>query len=104
MDIDDRKIDETVLALLYLTLHDGRAWKGFDFEVMSRLHQKGFIEDPVNKNKSVVLTEEGIAESRRLFELLFAKKPVSLCKLLGVELCTLFGTADPPGPGTGSRR
>lgn len=75
METDEQKIDETVLALLYLTLRDGRAWKGFDFEVMNRLHQKGFIGDPVNKNKSVVLTEEGIAESRRLFDLLFAKKP-----------------------------
>lgn len=75
MEIDEQKIDEAVLALLYLTLNDGRAWKGFDFEVMNRLHQKGFIGDPVNKNKSVVLTEEGIAESRRLFELLFGKSP-----------------------------
>jgi len=32
MPIDERKIDEAVLALLYLTLHgDGRAWKGFDW-------------------------------------------------------------------------
>ena len=74
MAIDEEKIDEAVLALLYLTLDkNGRAWKGFDFEVMNRLHQKGFIGDPVNKNKSVALTEEGIAESKRLFELLFAK-------------------------------
>lgn len=75
MEIDEQKIDETVLALLYLILSNARAWKGFDFEVMNRLHQKGFIGDPVNKNRSVVLTEEGVAESRRLFELLFAKKP-----------------------------
>ena len=76
MTIDEAKIDEAVLALLYLTLHeDGRAWKGFDFEAMNRLHKKGFIADPVNKNKSVLLTEQGIAESRRLFEMLFAKNP-----------------------------
>ena len=32
MDIDAGKIDEAVLALLYLTLHDGvRAWKGHDW-------------------------------------------------------------------------
>jgi hypothetical protein len=50
-------VDDAVLALLQLTLHDdARAWKGFDFEVMDRLFQKGFILDPVNKNKSVVLT------------------------------------------------
>jgi len=74
MAINEKKIDETVLALLYLTLDkNGRAWKGFDFEVMNRLHRKGFIQNPVNKNKSVALTEDGIAESKRLFELLFAK-------------------------------
>jgi hypothetical protein len=38
---------------------------------MSRLHKKGYIEDPVNKSKSVILTEEGLGESRRLFERLF---------------------------------
>lgn len=59
MEIDENKIDETVLALLYLTLHDGaRAWKSFDWESMNRLHEKGFITDPVNKAKSVVLTED----------------------------------------------
>jgi hypothetical protein len=75
MTIDERKIDEAVLGLLYLTLDKyGRAWKGFDFRVMDRLHGKGFIENPVNKNKSVALTEKGIAESRRLFELLYTMK------------------------------
>jgi hypothetical protein len=33
-----------VLALLTLGLHDhGRAWKGFDWDALSRLHEKGFI-------------------------------------------------------------
>jgi hypothetical protein len=33
MDYDENKIDEVVLALMYLTLHDEvRAWKGFDFK------------------------------------------------------------------------
>jgi hypothetical protein len=76
MDIDTKKIDETVLALLHLTLHDGtRAWKGFDWDTMNRLHQKGFISDPVGKAKSVVLTDEGLRESERLFNKLFAKRP-----------------------------
>ena len=75
MQIDEKKIDEAVLALLYLTLHDQcRAWKGFDFGVMNRLHNKGFIEDPVRKTKSVILTEKGLAESKRLFETMFTKK------------------------------
>jgi hypothetical protein len=74
MDIDTEKIDEAILALLYLTLHDGvRAWKGFDWDSMNRLHDKGFISDPVGKAKSVVLTDEGLRESERLFRKLFAK-------------------------------
>ena len=49
MEIDEDKIDETVLALLFLTLHDGqRAWKGMDFEVMNRLYEKGYIDSPKN--------------------------------------------------------
>jgi hypothetical protein len=75
MTINERKRDETVLGLLYLTIHDGdRAWKGVDWNALNRLYEKGFIEDPVNKNKSVVLTAEGMAESKRLFELLFIEK------------------------------
>jgi len=74
MDIDTHKIDEAVLALLHLTLHDGsRAWKGFDWEAMNRLHEKGFISNPVGKAKSVVLTERGLRESERVFHKLFAK-------------------------------
>jgi Domain of unknown function (DUF6429) len=73
-ELDEQKIDEAVLALLYLTLHDEcRAWKGFDWDAMNRLYEKGFILDPRGKAKSVVLTDEGLAESRRLFELLFLK-------------------------------
>jgi hypothetical protein len=64
MEIDEKKIDETVLAPLYLTLdREGRAWKGFDFAVIDCLHEKGFIANPVNNDKSVQLTEEGITEA-----------------------------------------
>jgi hypothetical protein len=74
MNIDLDKIDEDVLALLYLTAFQQKkeflwqAWKGQDWEVLNRLHEKGFIHDPKNKNKSITFTEEGIAESKRLFE------------------------------------
>ena len=72
MNIDTAKIDETVLALLYLTLHDGnRAWKSYDWDAMNRLHEKGLISDPVSKAKSVALTENGLQESERLFEKFF---------------------------------
>jgi Domain of unknown function (DUF6429) len=74
MEIDTEKIDEAVLALLYLTLHDGtRAWQGFDWDTMNRLHEKGFISNPVSKAKSVALTEKGLQESERLFLKLFVK-------------------------------
>jgi Domain of unknown function (DUF6429) len=72
MEIDTDKIDHAVLALLFLTLHDGfRAWKGHDWDALDRLHRKGMIGDPVGKAKSVVFTEEGLAESEPLFEKLF---------------------------------
>ena len=72
MEIDKNKIDDAILALLYLTLdRDGRAWKGVDWSAMSRLHEKGFIGDPVNKAKSVWLTDEGIARSEQLFREMF---------------------------------
>ena len=73
MAVDEKKIDEAVLALLYLTLHEGRAWKSFDWDTMNRLYRDGFIEDPVSKTKSVVLTEKGLAQSKLLFEKLFCK-------------------------------
>lgn len=72
MAINTDKIDDTALALLYLTLHDGyRAWKGFDWDVLGRLHDKGMILDPVGKVKSVVFTDEGLERAKALFEELF---------------------------------
>jgi hypothetical protein len=73
MTPDNDKIDRAVLALLYLGLHDvDRAWKGFDWEAMNRLHEKGFICDPRGKAKSVAFTEEGLIEARRLLQELFS--------------------------------
>ncbi len=76
MSYDTEKVDEAVLALLYLTLHDGneqggRAWKSHDWDALNRLHERGLIGDPVSKAKSVVMTAEGIAEAKRLFAQLF---------------------------------
>ena len=59
-DIDLDKLAEAALAILSLTLHDGgRVWKGLDWDLMDLLHEKGWIEDPHSKAKSVLLTEEG---------------------------------------------
>ena len=74
MDLDTAKIDEAILGLLYLTLHDQvRAWKSMDWAAMGRLHEKGLIHDPVNKSKSVVLTDAGLREAERIFTEQFAK-------------------------------
>src|SRR5215208_2774833 len=67
MEIDTDKIDDAVLGLLWLTLRDGRrAWKGFDWGALDRLHEKGLIADPANKAKSVVLTKEGLKRAEEL--------------------------------------
>ncbi len=72
MDADADKIDDAVLALLLLTLHNGqRAWKGHDWDALDRLHRKGMIADPVSKAKSVVLTDEGLKRAEELFQILF---------------------------------
>lgn len=74
--LDTDRIDDAVLALLHLGLHDGfRAWKGFDWEAMNRLHEKGMISDSVGKAKSVVFTEEGRQRSEDLFKGMFIKQP-----------------------------
>jgi Domain of unknown function (DUF6429) len=75
MELDTNKIDDAVLALLYLGLHiGGRAWKGFDWDAMDRLYENGYISDPKGRAKSVVFTEEGEERSRQLLEKLFGKK------------------------------
>lgn len=78
MDIDQGKLEETVLALLYLTSFDDkrgrRAWKGHDWSVMNSLYEKSYISNPATTAKSVVFTEEGAKRSKHLFEKLFARK------------------------------
>jgi hypothetical protein len=50
MEIDHDKIDEAVLALMWLTLHDERrAWKSFDWTVTDRLYQEDLICDPTKR-------------------------------------------------------
>jgi hypothetical protein len=78
MDIDENRIDDAVLALLLLGLHDARrAWKSFDWNSFDRLHAKGLISDPVGKTKSVMFTDEGPERARALFQEMFASSPAS---------------------------
>ena len=77
---DDRvndRIDEAVLALLYLGIVErdptggARTWKSFDWSAMERLHEKGLISDPVSKARSVVLTDTGLRRAEAAFHRLF---------------------------------
>ena len=58
------KVDEDTLALLYLVTHEveegvgARAWKGFDWEAMNRLYEKGYISNPAGKAKFVFMDED----------------------------------------------
>jgi mRNA-degrading endonuclease toxin of MazEF toxin-antitoxin module len=74
VELRAEKIDEVVLALLYLNAFQDRgvvrAWKTFDWDAMDRLHERGLISDPKSKAKSVVLTEEG----KRLAEEAFGRR------------------------------
>ncbi len=78
MDYDQDKVDQTVLALLSLTMFSEagatRAWKGHAWEVLDRLHVKGYISDPRSKAKSVCVTEEGTRYAHELFSRHFALK------------------------------
>jgi Domain of unknown function (DUF6429) len=75
MEYDPDKIDEMVLALLWLTLAgDHRAWKSHDWDTLERLYAKGYISDPKSKAKSVTFSEEGERRARELFERHFGRK------------------------------
>ena len=73
--LDTDRIDDAVLALLYLNLHQcGIAWKGFDWGAMNRLFEKELISDPVRKAKSVGLSEDGERRAKELFQQMFVLK------------------------------
>jgi hypothetical protein len=71
------KVDDAVLALLYLTSFSEhgftKCWKGHSWEVLDRLHAKGWISDPKSKAKSVVLSKEGAERSEALFAKMFGE-------------------------------
>jgi hypothetical protein len=72
---DPDLIDDAVLALLVLGLHDGeRAWKSFDWDALDRLHHKGLISDPASKAKSVAFTKAGLERALTLHRTLFIRR------------------------------
>jgi len=78
MDYDKEKVDDLTLALLYLVMfeekHGSFAWKGFDWETMNRLHEKGYISNPKGTQKSVGVSPEGRKKAEELFKKYFITK------------------------------
>ena len=79
MEYDKEKVDEIVLALMWLVIHgdkyETRAWKGFDWDTLDRLYEKGLISDPKSKAKSVALTDEAVRLSESFFKKHFGFNP-----------------------------
>jgi hypothetical protein len=80
MAYDRDKVDDATLALMWLTMWKeraecaARAWKGFDWETLDRLHEKGLIDDPKGKARSVFVTDEGFTRAKALFARMFGEE------------------------------
>ena len=74
---DQEKLAEVALAILSLSRiiekAGVRVWKGMDWDVMNILFEKGWISDPVGKQKSVWLTKEGVELAEQFLEEHFGK-------------------------------
>lgn len=79
---DTFKIDEAVLALLFLNSSTERlgpfsvtrAWKSLNWDSLDRLHEAGLISDPQSKAKSVALSEEGAKRAEETCRRLFGRE------------------------------
>jgi hypothetical protein len=76
-NLDHEKLAEAALAILSLSAWDeeygARAWKSMDWDLLDVLYQKGWIGDPVGKQKSVSITEQGVALAGTYLEKHFGK-------------------------------
>mgnify|MGYP001565956872 CR=1 FL=1 len=72
MEYDKDKVDELTLALLFLGMsrmkEGGRAWRGFDQQTLARLHQRGWIGDPMEKGTSIGVSAEGMKKAAEFFK------------------------------------
>jgi len=67
-------LEDLTLFLLYVHswrekvvehFYVARSWKGYDFDVLDRLNEKGYIRGS-HKAKSVILTDEGLKRAEEL--------------------------------------
>jgi uridine phosphorylase/DNA-binding MarR family transcriptional regulator len=75
-EVTDQNFEELTLLLLYLTswrekvvsdLYIQRAWKGYDFGILNKLEEKGYITSS-KRAKSVHLTDEGIEQAKAILK------------------------------------
>lgn len=76
-NLNQEKLAEAALAILSLSSFGGpmgvRAWKGMDWDLMNLLFEKEWISDPVGKQKSIVMSEEGVKLAEEFLEKHFGK-------------------------------
>ena len=62
MDYDTEKVDDATLALMALVVcervegYGGRAWKGFDWNTLDRLYEKGLLGNPDSGSDPMLLS------------------------------------------------
>ena len=75
--LNQEKLAEAALAILSLSSFADpmgvRAWKGIDWDLMNMLFEKEWISDPVGKQKSIVMSKEGIKLAEEFLEKHFGK-------------------------------
>lgn len=87
MEEESRLLEDLTLLLLYAqswqekvgeSLYVARSWKSYDFNVLDRLTEKGYITSS-RRAKSVILTDDGLKRGRELERRLLSKIDAS-CK------------------------
>jgi hypothetical protein len=74
-NLDQEKLAEAALGILSLTLDEnGNVWKMLNWDLMNLLFNKGWLQDPIRKTKSVQLTPEGQAVAEDFLVKHFEKK------------------------------
>ncbi len=72
---DKEKIEFAILAIFgALEFENGRVWKNYRFEILDSLHEKGLIDNPSGKSKSIYLTNKGYSKAKTLAEEFFGEK------------------------------
>ena len=80
----DKNIEELTLLLKYLTLQEEEAnpfedtfkkcYKGYDFDAINKLTNKGYLYQSKYKNKSVTFTKKGEEFAKKLKEKYLSKE------------------------------